>query len=413
LKPKQFADQANAYIYYAIGELVKKNVTKIDAFGITQILALRKSTEDALKYITPESINDLIEAAPIVARSAKEEYRILVDNVRNKAFAREALAKLAYCQGLCHKEDIESLPSSIYKEIESLVFQYQRVDDVILFCDQVDTLWKEEQETETTGEITDFPIKEINRYCKMERGEALVVSAQEKRGKSILLMNIMTHFLKLGMGGITIDTEIKTKQFYRRLLAHIGQVEYHKIRDKTYDKVELERLKSANTWLKGTRFIHKYVPVLDDDILLGLVKKAAHTHKIDLVILDYLKANGENSMDAFKNSMALGKTLDLMKNVIAGDMNLYALTAVQATENGGVAFSKNIKRNCSSLMYLERKTKQQIVADGGLEYGNMTMNVQTNRNGEIMGDDDYISLMFKGNLCTFENCLQPVRQEPY
>lgn len=413
LTPHHFTDQQNGYLYYAISELAKKDVEKVDAYNIQQILTLRKATESALELLPVPVLTEFIELSPTIARSTKEEYRVLVDIVRSKAFARDAISKLEFCQGLCKKDDLESLPSRLYKEVEGLVFDYRRVDEVVLFADMVDTLWKEEQEREPDGEILDFFIREINKYCKLERGEAIVISAQEKRGKSIFLMNCLVDAINHGLKGIYIDTEIKTKQFYRRLLAHIAQVEYRKIRDKEYTNDERAALIKANEKLKKTTFVHQYVPVLDDDVLFGLVKKSAHTHKVDLVILDYLKANGENSLDAFKNSQALGKTLDLMKNRIAGEMNLYAMTAVQATEGGGVAFSKNIKRNCSSLMFLERKDRKMIDADGGFDYGNMSINVQTNRNGEIMGDDEYISLTLDGNRCTFKECKQPVRQDPY
>lgn len=413
LTPHHFSDQHNGYLYYAICELAKKGVDKVDAYNIQQILALRKATENALELLPIQSLTEFIDISATIARNTKEEYRILVDNVRGKAFARDAVKRLGECEKLCYQEDVSELQGAIYKQVEDLIYEYQRMEEIRLMSQQVDSLWDDGTEQEKADGSIEFPFPSLNKYCKIERSEAIVLSARQKRGKSIWMMNILVHMLRKGKKAIYIDTELPTKKFFHRLLAHIAQVEYSKIRDKTCSFEELARLDSARNWLKSTKFIHVYVPVLDDSKLISLIKRAYHSYKIDAVFLDYLKANGEFYLDAYKNSAALGKTLDLMKNYIGGEMNLFVVTAVQATKDGDVAFSQNIRRNCSTLMYLERKDQKQFDSDGGDEYGNMRISVQDNRNGEIMGDDDYISLTLDGNRCTFKESKQPERVEPY
>lgn len=414
LTPHHFSDQQNGYLYYAICELAKKGVEKVDAYNIQQILALKKSTEPALELLPIPALTEFLDIAPTISRSTKEEYRILVDVVRSKAFARDAVKKLCECEKMCYREDVSDLQSQIYSTIEDLIFEYQRADEIKLMSDRVGDLWKNKRERKQSEAAMDFPFPSLNKYCKLERSEAIVLSAQQKRGKSIFMMNVLVSLLKEGKSAIYIDTELDTEKFFDRLLSHLSQVEYSKIHACTYSDEELEKIEAALDWIeKKTKFIHIYVPVLDDSKLISLIKRAYHSYKIDAVFLDYIKANGEHSMDAYKNSVALGKSLDVLKNYIGGSMKLFVMSAVQATKNGDVAYSQAIRRNCSTLLYLERKGQEEFEYDGGDEYGNMKLAVQDNRNGEIMSDDEYISLTLDGNKCTFRESKQPERKVPY
>lgn len=413
LSPRHFSDKQNGWMYFAIREIAKREQPIVDGFNIHQVLYSKKSTEAGVDILPISSIDEFLSIAPSVARSTKEEYRVLVDNVRNKAFARESASMLEECKALCYKEDVEDLQQKIYQSVEDLIYKYQRMDELKLVSQQADEIWDSIDEKTIAEATVDFPFPSLNKYCRLERSEAIVLSARQKRGKSIFMMNVLIKAIKEGKKAIYIDTELPTKKFLHRILAHLAQVEYSKIRDKALTEEESERVNKAINWVKKTQFVHIYVPVLDDSKLISLIKRAYHTYQIDAVFLDYIKSNGEFSMDAYKNSAALGRTLDLMKNYIGGTMNLFVMTAVQATATGEVAFSQGIRRNCSALMYLERKDEKQFSADGGADFGNMRLTVQDNRNGEIMADDEYISLTLDGNRCTFKESLQPERVEPY
>ena len=65
------------------------------------------------------------------------------------------------------------------------------------------------------------------------------------------------------------------------------------------------------------------------------------------------------------------------------------------------------------MMMLERKSNQEIMDDGGLEFGNMKLVVTANRNGELHKEGEYISLTLDGNRCTFTESNQPVKEMPY
>lgn len=413
LKPNHFTEKQNAYIYYAICELAKRGVTKVDSYNIINMLNAKKSTQKQADELTPTALDELIELSKLIARETKEEYRIIVKVVLDKAFRRDTYNKLIECEHMCFNDDIENVQGNIYKEVEGLICQYQNLDEVVPMGETIDSVWQQIKKGQNEDNFIDFKFKTLNQYCKLSRTDAIIFAAREKRGKSMLLLNELVDLLKKNKKVLYVDTELDTPLFTMRLLSHLTQIDFSKIRDGLYTDEEAVRINKAIEWIKKHNFTHKYMPVIDDDKLVSIVKQYNYKYGLDCVILDYLKGNGDFTMDAYKNSASMGKTTDVLKNYIAGELKLFVISAVQATATGAIADSAKIIRNCSALIYLERKTPSEIDADGGIEYGNMKLNVRANRNGMIMSDDEYISLTLDGNKCTFIESKQPVRQEPY
>lgn len=93
-------------------------------------------------------------------------------------------------------------------------------------------------------------------------------------------------------------------------------------------------------------------------------------------------------------------------------MNIAGIGAAQATVNGKVADSAKIGRNASTIAIIQDKTPEEIEADG-VECGNKKLRIVLNRNGAQMSPDEYIDIMFQGNLISYEEAKQHVVQEPY
>ena len=198
-----------------------------------------------------------------------------------------------------------------------------------------------------------------------------------------------------------------------RLISHLTGIEFVRIRDRNYNDKEKETINKAIEWIKSKCFIHEYIPVLSDDKLISLSKQTKHKYGVEVLILDYLKSNGSYYLDAYKNSASLGKCTDTLKNIIAGKEGMFVLSAVQSNADGSIADSAKIIRNCSALLYLERKSDEEIRNDGGIEYGNMKLQVKANRNGPLHGDNEYMSLLLEGNKCMFSESRQPEKTMPY
>ena len=417
LRPQDFYENENGFLYYAIRELAKRDVKTIDAYGIINILTIAKDgnkIDDWSKKLSASNINETISLASIMARHTVAEYKMVVKTVLDKSFRRQAIQKLQECESMCRSDsDGEDLKSRIYQEVETLVTQYRPNDDVVPMPEIIDSLWEEIMRGQQTDSFIDFKFPSLNKYVKISRTDAIVIAAREKRGKSLFLLNCAVDLLRRGKKVLVIDTELDTKLYLMRLVSHLSGVEFAKIRDGNVSEEEDTMISSARAWLKEQPLTHVYRPAIDDDQLISMVKQHKYKHGVDAVILDYLKGNTAYFLDAYQNSAILGKMTDTLKNYIAGELGLYVLTAVQASKTGAIADSQKIIRNCSALLYLERKTPEQIMADGGPEFGNMTLNVRANRNGEIMAEDDYISLTLDGNRCMFTESKQPERKEPY
>ena len=68
----------------------------------------------------------------------------------------------------------------------------------------------------------------------------------------------------------------------------------------------------------------------------------------------------------------MGRIVDLVKNDIAGSMNIMAIGAAQATVNNKLADSAKIARNASTIIMLVDKTPDEIENDGA-ECGNKAL----------------------------------------
>lgn len=415
LTPHHFSSKANGYLYYAIETLVKKkHVTKIDAYNITTIFNEREDTKHCAEEVPARAIEEFLDDAPAISGSSPDEYVMLCDQVLEYAFRRDAFRKLRECERMCSEAgESDAVKSKIYQEIENLVYAYQKMDDVVPLGERVDEIWSKIKEGQRNDSFVDFPFPSLNKYVKLSRTDCIIVAAREKRGKSMFLLNCTIDLLRKGKRVLVIDTELDTPLYLMRLLSNLTGIEFSRIRDGAISSDEQEEIEGKLAWIKKQNFCHIYHPVLDDGELVSIVKQYYHRYGVDCVVLDYLKGNSAYFLDAYQNSAILGKVTDTLKNLIAGEMNLIVLSAVQATSTGSIADSQKIIRNCSAMLYLERKSAQQIEADGGPEFGNMTLNVRANRNGAIMADDDYISLTLDGNRCRFFESKQPVHEAPY
>jgi hypothetical protein len=93
-------------------------------------------------------------------------------------------------------------------------------------------------------------------------------------------------------------------------------------------------------------------------------------------------------------------------------MNIAVIGAAQATSTGYLADSRKIGRNASTIIMIEDKTQEEIMADGS-QCGNKKLRVVLNRNGPQMASGEYIDMKFNGNLISYEEAQQHMVQQPF
>lgn len=411
LRYTYFTDDINGRIYWSVQELAKRDIKTIDAYNIQNILSSNKFTAERVEEITLEVLNDVIENAGYISRDSPEDYKLLVNNVINAAMRRHTLQKLMDCERLCFSEKEADIEEKLYKTIDDVMMEFSTTTEVPPLGKEVDRLWSE-IEARQDGGLAGIPFKfpALNEYTTIDRGELFIFAAEQKQGKSMMLLNCAVDLLMRGKAILYIDSELNSRLFVCRLISHLTGIEFKRVRAGNYDEEERQRIGRAIEWIKKVPFTHIYLPAFDAQTIYTVAKKVKHTQGLDVLIVDYFKSSSDG--DAFATYSELGKLTDLVKNKIAGDMDIAAVGAVQATSTGKIADSAKIARNASTIALITDKTMEEIERDGR-ECGNKKLRVVFNRNGAQMTGEEYIDLNFDGNHILYQQAKQHSVVQPY
>lgn len=416
LRPNHFTNPQNAYVYFAVQELAKKGIENIDAYNLMNILNMYKGTEhvgnDATRIISIPSLQDLLSNARFIARTNREDYMVVVGAVLDAAFRRNTYEKLEACKRICESESSADIEHQIYATLDDVMLEFSTANDIPQYKDVVDTYFDaiERKHNPDAAGIIPFKFETLNKYVQIERGELIIFGAEQKMGKSMMLLNCAADLLKRGHRVFYIDSELNSELFTCRMLSHLTGLSFRTIRFGLYNDEERQRVMDAKEWLKTRYFTHLYLPTFDEESIYTAVKKVYHTQGIDVLIVDYFK--GSDEKDAFASYQSLGGLVDTVKNKICGEMHIAGIGAAQATSTGRLADSAKIARNASTILMLQSKTQEEMEADG-VACGNKKLVVKFNRNGEQMADGEYIDMAFDGNVISYEEAQQHTTILPY
>ena len=411
LLPNHFTNKENRCVYTAIQSLVEKGIMTIDPYNIIESLNSSEATRGFAQDISIEQLNELVEMSDVLARNTIAEYKMLVKNVLDAAFRRDTFQKLKECQALCYDRTQENVMEKIYNNIDDVMTEFSTTNDVPAYKDVIDGCWEEIKSRQNNGYSgIKFKFDALNDYATIEPGELFIFAAEAKQGKSMMLLNCAVDLLRQDKAVLYLDSELNTRLFTARILAHIAKVEYKRLTAGAYDNEEAERINEALEWLKSKKFTHLYIPMFDQQTIYTAVKKVQHTQGLDVLIVDYFKGSGDG--DAFDSYQELGRFVDMVKNRICGEMGIAGIGAAQATATGKVADSAKIGRNASTIAIIQDKTPEEVVLDGA-ECGNKKLRVILNRNGMQHAAGEYIDLQFNGNLISYEQAKQHIPVAPY
>lgn len=411
LLPNHFTNKENRCVYTAIQSLVEKGIMTIDPYNIIESLNSSEATRGFAQDVSIEQLNELVEMSDVLARNTIAEYKMLVKNVLDAAFRRDTFQKLKECQALCYDRTQENVMEKIYNNIDDVMTEFSTTNDVPAYKDVIDGCWEEIKSRQNNGYSgIKFKFDALNDYATIEPGELFIFAAEAKQGKSMMLLNCAVDLLRQDKAVLYLDSELNTRLFTARILAHIAKVEYKRLTAGAYDNEEAERINEALEWLKSKKFTHLYIPMFDQQTIYTAVKKVQHTQGLDVLIVDYFKGSGDG--DAFDSYQELGRFVDMVKNRICGEMGIAGIGAAQATATGKVADSAKIGRNASTIAIIQDKTPEEVDLDGA-ECGNKKLRVILNRNGMQHAAGEYIDLQFNGNLISYEQAKQHIPVAPY
>ena len=309
LLPNHFTNTENRCVYTAIDSLMKNGITAIDPYNIMENLNSSEGSRRLAEDITIDMLNELMEMSDVLARHSVEEYKMLVDNVMDAAFRRDTFQRLKECQALCIDRSETDLEQKIYEVIDEVMEEFSSKDDIPEYKDVVDDCWKEIQERQRSGYAgIPFKFPTLNEYATIEPGELFIFSAEAKQGKSMMLLNCAVDLLKKDKAVLYLDSELNTRMFTARLLAHLSGIEYKRLTSGNYTDEEAETISNQLAWIKSRKFTHIYIPMFDQKTIYTAVKKVQHTTGLDVLIVDYFKSSGLGN--AFDSYQELGRFVD-------------------------------------------------------------------------------------------------------
>lgn len=218
-----------------------------------------------------------------------------------------------------------------------------------------------------------------------------------KAGKSFLALNEAIHKLKNGVPTAIFDTEMHSREFLVRALAHLTGIPNRNVRAGIVTEKQKQELMDAKDWFKKQPFTHIYDPEWTFDNIYLTAKELQKDIGLEFLIYDYIKAMNTRDLQIQEHNF-LGDMTNFLKNNVAGKLDLSMLTFAQMSpKENRVADSDKINRYASVVAYFMEKTMEEIQQDGK-EGGNRKLIIDYNRLGEQFEQSaSYINLYFDGN----------------
>ena len=413
LQPRYFYHQENACLYWAINELYKKGIDNIDAFNLTNVLNSNAAVSKKIEDYNLTNIQKFMELAEDAARHTIEEYRVLVDQVVELAFKRELHKLLCKLEHECYTDEpLEKLSEKVYSDLAKITEKFITNNSIEMFGEKTDELWEEienrRNEEGFFGIPSKFPL--INKYFTYEPTELVLLKARMKMGKSAFMMNEALHKVKMGIPTIYFDTEMSDRLFYERMLANLSGVDLKRIKNGKYSEQEAAEIAKQRAWIKQQPFVHIYNPQFNNEEIYTICNILKHKMGLQFVIFDYLKSN---TIDSSAQYNELGGKCDFLKNNVAGNLELAVLAGCQLNRHGEVADSDKLERYSSVSILWRNKSSDEILSDGN-DCGNFRLNINLNRLGEQMTENEYIDFVFDGNHMQINQALsQHAINEPF
>lgn len=404
LKAGYFYDRFNGCMYWAVTELYKAGVDRIDSVNIENMINSNSAVKKTVaKYNT--SIIEFIDMAKYASRDTIEEYKLLVNTVVVLAFKRDLVKETNQIQSSCFDEAIglADLQQLVNSKMNGLLEKYLSTEDIRTLGDKIDEIWdqikKNRNPDGTSGIPTKYPM--LNEYFTYQPGQLILFKAMMKRGKSAFMMNESIHKLKSGMSVLYIDTEMPDNQVATRILANLTGIPVKVIETGNYSSAEENKIDYAKDWLKSVPFVHEYLPQHTENDIYVLNKILQYKIGMNFSVYDYIKPP-DGVVGAAEISNDMGSKINFLKNNIAGELKIPVLCGCQLNEDMKVADSRKLERYCDTSVLWRDKTSEEIARDGGLDAGNYCLMVDVNRNGGSHMDGEYINFQFKGNIMMIE-----------
>lgn len=410
IMPEHFGVPAHRYIYMAIMYLYSKKI-KPTPFAVLEVMSDERAKEaveniGGLDYlVTLEESNIPSDNLGIFCEKVKQSY------TRRKMYNICEETKDFVLSDKSEVLNPSELVGKLEGRINDLSINTSDANDAYKMGDNTEEVLKERAETPDTVPGLEVGWSQFDRYTNGgQEGDLIIVCAESKTGKSVMLTNWATKFSIIDKIPILyIDTEMSAREQEDRVLARLSGIPQNEIVNGMYvmDTVngtadeKVKRLKKAREELQMGNYYHIYMPSFTNEKVTALARKFQLQFGIKALFFDYIKipSSQSNSFGKMQEYQMLGFFTSGLKD-IAGTLGMPVYTACQtnrsnlgetkkdATSIGG---SYRILQLASKLMFLTNKSDEQIAKEG-IQNGNQVLQIAYQRNGE--SDCDPINIMF-------------------
>jgi replicative DNA helicase len=414
LKPGYFYNIENGCIYWAISELYKNGIDKIDALNISTMLDSNKAVKRKIEEHNMSNMQEFIDLCSEAARDTLEEYKLAVNNVVTTAFKRDMAKAAVEAERICLNENLSlsEVNKKVNDNINDVIEKYIVTNEVSTLGEKLDDIWDEIEGSWNDSGFAGLPsmIPELNNYVTYDPSELILISGRMKTGKSAFMLCECINMLKSGVPVLYIDTEISDKLFTQRVLSCLTGISGNNIKNGRLSQEDKNKLKKARDWLKKQPLVHEYMTNPDTDKIYAMCKILKHKIDIGFVVYDYIKCDDGDSNKVYN---ILGQMTDFLKNKIAGELYVPVLAGAQLNRNDEIADSDKIYRYVSTGLKWRPKTSEEINTFGK-ECGNYALIVDINRNGDMMSDGEWIDVVFDGSRMRIQQAKeQHVQANPF
>ena len=395
-----FYDEKFACIYHVIETLQNRGVDNIDTFMVDNQISNNKGFKDKFRGIS--NIKEHLDSLKDEAKNDVDSVIFYAKNITSNAFKRDSHIKLQEMSKavLDSEQDINDLNFAIQSDVTNFADGYITGEGVQSIGDIVEDIYTEIEEDRERGQVglpMSFP--DINKYFTLEDGEVVLIGGRAKGGKSMIFLQETIHKARNGVPVLVWDTEMSTKSWTIRALAHLSGVSITKVKTgKGNTQEEINKINEAKRLLKTLPIYHTYEPNLDVNALFMEAKRLIMTKNLGLIVIDYLKVS--NTANTTENEYNLLGNLAIEIKNMAGYFNIPILMGAQLHDKEDrLGDSSKIKRYVSTICLWIAKTAEERAKDG-VKAGTHKLIISENRNG-IQHDrslNEYLNFVFQPNI---------------
>jgi len=362
--PEDFGDDHASMGRKRINTLLQNGKTVPDALTFSQDTVFEKGTRTFLA------------GTPLLREECKrytvEKAQALVDRLklaRNKRAWEDTLTKVAeITEGSVDETQMEEIAQEVESTLVTVRDGFNRQPLIHMGARKSEMEAKEILNDLLHYEASRFVstgIQELDkRIFGFERGNLVTISATRGGGKSTMAMIMgINQYLRRNHNVCFVSMEMTEREFWRRMLSNISEVEHDKIRSAQFQS-EKEKKTVKRAWAKfwkhgqDNNCTFTLWPINESFFTPMKMEAALAPFMYDCIIVDYITLFHGAGMETWKMQMEYSRYLALM----AKRLQCVVIVITQMNDDERVKYGSSVEENTDYwLNWLWRKDKEQAL----------------------------------------------------